>query len=102
GPRRRFYNDIDRLTESLEKECPWQAPDLAEPGAFCGAPLGKFLELRIGAVTGDASYFLFSESRRLALGLPEAACLPVLTKARHLSAKVGKEEWDALVQEDER
>jgi hypothetical protein len=102
GPRHRLYNDVNRLTASLEKECPWEVPDPTEPGAFGGVPLGEFLELRIGAVTGDAGYFLFSESRRLALGLPEAACLPVLTKARHLSAKVGKEEWDALVQQDER
>jgi hypothetical protein len=35
--------------------------------------LGDVVHIRIGAVTGDARYFLLTEQERLALGLPQAA-----------------------------
>jgi adenine-specific DNA-methyltransferase len=40
----------------------------------------------IGAVTGDADYFLMNEERRQTLGLPVIAFRPVLTRAKQLTA----------------
>ncbi|NYF51214.1 Eco57I restriction-modification methylase domain-containing protein [Tunturiibacter gelidoferens] len=47
---------------------------------------GDLLQVRLGAVTGDAKYFLLSESRRQELRLPESCLIPVVTRARHLTA----------------
>jgi adenine-specific DNA-methyltransferase len=47
-------------------------------------PFGALATVRIGAVTGDAGYFLMNESRRAELGLPRRATIPVVSKAQHL------------------
>ena len=65
--------------------------------------LGSVVAVHIGAVTGDARWFLLKESERSRHGLPVAACLPVLTKSRHLRAAViDKAEWQELRRADER
>ncbi len=70
------------------------------------APLVRFGEVarvRIGAVTGDAHYFLLSEPRRKQLGIPEADVRPVLTRARHLKeATIDVRHWDLLRNSGER
>jgi hypothetical protein len=65
--------------------------------------LSEVVDLRLGGVTGHAKYFLLSDSRRCALGLPEAACIPILSRASHLTcARVGAAEWRELKEGDER
>jgi len=65
--------------------------------------LGDVIELRIGGVAGDAQYFLLDESRREKLGIPKAALVPVLSRARHLTAsQVTREEWDRLKEDGQR
>jgi methylase of polypeptide subunit release factors len=65
--------------------------------------LGSVLEVSIGAVTGDASYFLLSEERRRQLALPIRALRPVLTHSRHLTAGIiGEREWRRLRDAGER
>ncbi len=76
-------------------------------GAVSSAPqavtLDVVADIRVGGVTGDASYFLMSEERRRALELPVAALTPVVSKARHLrSAFVGRKEWIRLKSARER
>jgi hypothetical protein len=59
--------------------------------------LRSIAEIRLGGVTGDASFFLMNEGKRASLGLPTAALIPVVSKAKHLqSASLGKEEWHNL------
>lgn len=66
-------------------------------------PLGSVLDVRIGAVTGDASYFLLTETRRRELALPAASVRPILTHARHLTAAViTKADWKRLRASGER
>jgi len=61
------------------------------------------MEVRIGAVTGDAGYFLLSEKQRREAQLPKSACVKVVTRARHLrGASIGPKEWERLRVNDER
>ena len=43
--------------------------------------MGQIAEVKIGAVTGDAHFFLLTERQRLALGLPLSAVRPILSKS---------------------
>jgi len=57
----------------------------------------------IGAVTGDANYFLMNDERRRALGLPASAFRPVLTRARQLTAyAITPAIWRSLREQGER
>jgi len=59
--------------------------------------LRDFLSVRLGGVTGQASYFVLTEARRLELDLPVSSVKPVLTKARHLRWPiVVRKHWEEL------
>ena len=61
------------------------------------------MSIRIGAVTGDASYFLMNESERIRLKLPLRAMQPVVSKARHVTgAHITRDTWKSLLEQDER
>lgn len=65
--------------------------------------LGDVIQIRLGGVTGDARFFVLSEDQRQTLGLPLAACRPIISRARHLSAGViGKDDWARLRDDGER
>ncbi|HWO25840.1 MAG TPA: hypothetical protein VNO30_44200 [Kofleriaceae bacterium] len=60
-------------------------------------PLSQIVTIRIGAVTGDGSYFLMNEERRKELGLPTDAFVPILSRACHLeAAEVTHDHWKRL------
>jgi hypothetical protein len=66
-------------------------------------PFSDLYNITIGCVTGDAHYFLLTESERLANKLPVEAMRPVLSKARHLRrARITKADWESLLDADER
>ena len=59
---------------------------------------GEIAEIGIGAVTGDAGFFLFNESRRRALGLSRSTVRPVLSKARHIvTSEMDDDAWTRLL-----
>lgn len=59
--------------------------------------LREVADIRIGAVTGDARYFILSESQRIELELPMSAVRPVLSRANHLTAAMaGRKLWEQL------
>jgi len=65
--------------------------------------LSEVAAIRIGAVTGDVSFFVLTESRRVALGLPEESVRPVLSKASHLTAsEIDRNAWESLRRADRR
>jgi hypothetical protein len=65
--------------------------------------LGEVADIRLGGVTGDANYFLFSDQKRSTLGIPTRACTPVLSRASHLIAgAIGRREWERLREAGER
>jgi len=66
-------------------------------------PLKSIATLRLGGVTGDASFFLMDEAKRKSLKLPTSAFTPVVSKARHVrSAYLQREAWTELREADER
>ena len=65
--------------------------------------LGEIAEVRIGAVTGDARYFLLNEAQRLRLELPLSSVRPILSKARHIVAsEIDRDVWDRLLATGQR
>ena len=65
--------------------------------------LDQVAEIRLGGVTGDASYFLMNEQRRRTLKLPKSALIPVVSKARHLQyPSLSTKEWDKLKSSGQR
>jgi hypothetical protein len=69
-------------------------------------PVHRFedaFDVKIGAVTGDAHYFLLTEEERQAHGLPSEALRPCLTRARHLTkAQATDALWRSLRDAGER
>ena len=64
---------------------------------------GEIAQIRIGAVTGHAKYFLLNEKKRLALDLPRSAVQPVLSKARHIiGPQIDEDAWSKLRAAGER
>jgi len=64
---------------------------------------GDVANVRLGGVTGDAEYFLLTESERKAAGLPSQACTPVVSRSRHVkSAAIDIDSWRRLRDRDER
>ena len=82
----------------------------AATGLSCGYPLGgstrrlgDVMRVLIGGVTGDAAYFLLTESDRLERKLPTQSLRPVVSKARHLvSGELTQRKWQALRHKGER
>lgn len=67
------------------------------------APAASLLRVRLGAVTGDAKYFLLGETRRKELRLPLSSVVPVLTKAKHIrDAVFDRYAWAKLRDADDR
>jgi adenine-specific DNA-methyltransferase len=65
--------------------------------------LGDLIDIRIGAVTGDARYFLLTEGERLQHKLPRSALRPVVTRSRHLlAAHLTERSWRQLLASGER
>jgi hypothetical protein len=60
-------------------------------------------EIRLGGVTGDASFFLMNEEKRKSLQLPTRSLAPVVSKAKHLgSALLTEDVWCQLKSSGER
>ena len=65
--------------------------------------LEDVMTVRLGGVTGDAHFFLLTESERRELGLPLSAVRPALTRARHLVAPLmDASAWASQRDADER
>jgi adenine-specific DNA-methyltransferase len=103
--RRVEVPDIDGATSALLDIAEQRAPmgtavvrGLVLPAhASKFARLDELIDIRIGGVTGDAQYFLLTEQKRIALGLPRASVRPVLSRSMHLSsAIISKAKWQRL------
>ena len=65
--------------------------------------LGDLVKIRLGAVTGDARFFVLTEAQRKAHRLPTSSVVKVLSKARHLVGSVmSQESWSDLLMHGER
>jgi adenine-specific DNA-methyltransferase len=65
--------------------------------------VGDVFRIRLGGVTGDARFFLLSDSERKQRRLPASACRPVISRAHHLSkGAIDLGEWVQLKEDGER
>jgi adenine-specific DNA-methyltransferase len=104
--RRRRFQSRDGLIRGLAtsgqaagRQC--RAKD-AKPSASMVA-LKSVAKIRLGGVTGDASYFLMGEEKRKFHELPITAVTPVVSKARHLRfAPLERRDWTELKTSGER
>ena len=65
--------------------------------------IGDIARIQIGAVTGDADYFLFSENQRIERALPLSAVVPVLSKSNHITdAEARLNVWRRLRDQNKR
>ena len=65
--------------------------------------LGRVAEIRIGAVTGDATFFLLTERQRLGIGLPLSAVRPILSKSDQIiKSEIDHETWQFLLEAGKR
>lgn len=59
--------------------------------------LDELVHIHIGAVTGDAGYFLLNDEERKRWGLPRSAVRPVLSRSSHLTAStMNTRAWEQL------
>lgn len=103
--RKRFETRQDLIGGLLQSGSPngHKCPSGAVRCVASTVTLEAVADVRLGGVTGDASYFLMTEKRRQALELPAAAVTPVVSKARHLrSAVMDREHWNELKSSGER
>jgi hypothetical protein len=61
------------------------------------------MSIGLGAVTGDASYFLMTDEERRRHGLPKSAVVPVVSRSKHIRrAAIFSEHWEELLSGGER
>jgi hypothetical protein len=69
---------------------------------FAVVPWSDLFDLRVGAVTGDNARFVLTDEQRKEFKLPERACLPMVTRARHIrTADIDRSDWERLQADDE-
>jgi len=104
--RRSRYGTRDGLIRGLAQSGQLNGhgcPPKRAPCATSTVTLDSIAKIRVGGVTGDASYFLMSEQDRQALELPSAALTPVVSKAKHLRfASLNRQDWNELKSSGER
>ena len=65
--------------------------------------VGQIAQIGIGAVTGDAHYFLLNEAQRIELGLPKSVVRPILSKAAHIiKSEIDRGAWVSLLKGGKR
>lgn len=103
---RREYETLDDLVRGLSRpsQPSRQSPRSDDLTANAkGVRLGDVVTIGLGAVTGDASYFLMTDEERRRLALPKSAVVPVLSKSKHIrSASISPERWRELLSAGER
>jgi hypothetical protein len=103
---RQTHPDLSALVAALsisDRVAPGAVEKAVEANGGDGTRLGDVMSVSIGAVTGYSPYFLLSEKDRLGLSLPQAALVPVVSRARHLSLPVLTDSaWRVLLNAGER
>ena len=89
-------NDLYRLRA---RTCPDGKPTREQ----ATVKLSSVLDIRLGGVTGDAGYFVLTESQRLKHKLPQSAFLPVVSRSRQVARPAMRSsDFEAMRLADER
>lgn len=104
--RRRTFDSKELLIKGLLESGNSKGrmcPQIMSTKATAKITLNSVAKIRLGGVTGDASYFLMNESKKNSLGLPPSAVTPVVSKAKHLKfVNSTLENWKELKASGER
>jgi adenine-specific DNA-methyltransferase len=99
GSRTALARGLMSEARKLGRRCP--SPRTFQSGA--NVPFESIATIGLGGVTGDAQFFLMSESRRALLELPTEALTPVVSRASHLqAARLTTAGWNVLKKVDQR
>jgi adenine-specific DNA-methyltransferase len=95
------YFEVKDLLRSLDTTGstggPAKGHGIARPHEPHFRRLGELVEIPIGAVCGDAQYFLLTETERREHKLPLSACVPVLSRSSHVrSGLISRRLWEKL------
>ena len=102
------YPNLDMLIEStISCDGRFAREDIPTPATFSlkddEVSFMDIADVRLGAVTGDARYFLLRESERLTLNLPLSTVRPILSRAKHLlGPQIDADIWTKLLEANER
>jgi len=100
-----IHSDSSELVDALHNGAPLERIVVRTPVAQRSKTksFDEIFSLRIGCVTGDANYFLLTETERTKNHLPFSAVQPVLSRAKHLvDAQITFASWNRLRSQDER
>jgi len=105
--RRREYFQVGELLQSLKLPVSDVESAKGHEVARSREPdfrkLGELIDIPIGAVCGDAGYFLLTDNERRAHKLPVSACVPVLSRSGQLrSGLISRQVWKRLRDHGER
>ena len=100
------YETLDDLVRGLRKPsqsaCPTSRADV-QAAKGDGVRLRDIMSIGLGAVTGDASYFLMTDEERRRHSLPKSAVIPVVSRSKHIRrAAIFPEHWEELLSGGER
>ena len=103
---RRSFDSRASLIKGLSKSGRLNAhkcPNGAVLTATARIRFGSIADIRLGGVTGDASFFLMDDEKRKSLQLPMRSLAPVVSKAKHLgSALLTEDVWCQLKSSGQR
>lgn len=105
--RRHEAENLDEVVEKVDKvnrvegrPCRNGVPKFARHKRV---PFGQIVDIRIGGVTGDARYFLLTESQRKIHDLPKSSLVPVVSRGKHVNCGIlNSEDWIELLKSDEK
>ena len=104
--RRFIHRDLRDLVRDIPQGHLHQSTLQASEESFkrySTVPLHSVMSIGIGAVTGDADYFLMNEEARIANSLPLDAMIRVVSKSRHVySGRITRSDWNGLLNDGER
>ena len=102
---RREYASIDEMLQGIGHGDRMEATSQAtrRSAATNSVPLSEVMTIGIGAVTGDADFFLMTEADRLRHGLPVSAMRQVVSKSKQIgSAAICRRDWQSMRDRGER
>ncbi len=103
---RREYATLDDLVRGLRQpSAPTHAMSRSDGQAVKGngVRLGDIMSIGLGAVTGDASYFLMTDEERRRHSLTKTAVVPVVSRSKHIRRSgVAPEHCEELLSGGER
>ncbi|MEQ1932780.1 MAG: hypothetical protein ABL962_02715 [Fimbriimonadaceae bacterium] len=96
------HSSLQTLVQQLRSAKHTLARRVVNERSFQGRTIREVAEIGIGAVTGDSSFFLLSQTTRKALKIAEADCVPAVTRSAQVRSAVLSGVTKATLRDDDR